>query len=135
MPKLLGTNVSASTVRVATSAALSARVRECGTRRRLISPLWLLACPQPRPPAAPATAAARSYQSPRRRFKQGSRDRARPSLNILNARPRCSLGAVIFQPELETLARPELERLQLERLRERFGVASFEELAEQQFAT
>jgi len=28
----------------------------------------------------------------------------------------------IFQPELETLARPELERLQRERLRERFGV-------------
>ena len=29
----------------------------------------------------------------------------------------------IFQPELETLPRPELERLQRERLRERFGVA------------
>jgi hypothetical protein len=28
----------------------------------------------------------------------------------------------IFQPELETLPRPELERLQGERLRERFGV-------------
>src|SRR4051812_1318386 len=28
----------------------------------------------------------------------------------------------IFQPELETLPRPELERLQRERLRERFGV-------------
>ena len=29
---------------------------------------------------------------------------------------------MIFQPELETLPRPELERLQRERLRERFGV-------------
>jgi hypothetical protein len=28
----------------------------------------------------------------------------------------------IFQPELETLPRPELERLQRDRLRERFGV-------------
>jgi phenylacetate-CoA ligase len=42
---------------------------------------------------------------------------------------------VIFQPELETLPRPELERLQLERLRERFGVGSLEELAERSFAT
>jgi phenylacetate-CoA ligase len=41
---------------------------------------------------------------------------------------------VIFQPELETLPRPELERLQLERLRERFGVGSFDELAERPFA-
>ena len=42
---------------------------------------------------------------------------------------------MIFQPELETLPRPELQRLQLERLRERFGVGSFEELAERPFAT
>jgi phenylacetate-CoA ligase len=42
---------------------------------------------------------------------------------------------VIFQPELETLPRAELERLQLERLRGRFGVGSFEELAERPFAT
>jgi phenylacetate-CoA ligase len=42
---------------------------------------------------------------------------------------------VIFQPELEMRARPELERLQLERLSGRFGVGSFEELAEQPFAT
>ena len=28
----------------------------------------------------------------------------------------------IFQPELETLPRPELERIQRERLRERFGI-------------
>ena len=42
---------------------------------------------------------------------------------------------MIFQPELETLPRPELERLQLERLSGRFGVGSFEELAEQPFAT
>ena len=42
---------------------------------------------------------------------------------------------MIFQPELETLARPELERLQLERLSGRFGVGSFEELAAQPFAT
>lgn len=33
------------------------------------------------------------------------------------------------------MPRPELERLQLERLRERFGVGSFEELAEAPFAT
>jgi phenylacetate-CoA ligase len=38
----------------------------------------------------------------------------------------------IFQPELETLPRPELERLQRERLRERFGV-ELEALAEQPF--
>jgi phenylacetate-CoA ligase len=38
----------------------------------------------------------------------------------------------IFQPELETLPRPELERLQGERLRERFGV-ELEALAEQPF--
>jgi phenylacetate-CoA ligase len=42
---------------------------------------------------------------------------------------------VIFQPELETLPRPELERLQLARLAGRFGVGSFEELAEAPFAT
>jgi phenylacetate-CoA ligase len=42
---------------------------------------------------------------------------------------------VIFQPELETLPRPDLERLQAERLRERFGIASLEELAEAPFAT
>jgi phenylacetate-CoA ligase len=38
----------------------------------------------------------------------------------------------IFQPELETLPRPELERLQRERLRERFEV-ELEELPEQPF--
>jgi phenylacetate-CoA ligase len=38
----------------------------------------------------------------------------------------------IFQPELETLPRPELERLQRERLRERFGVEP-EALPEQPF--
>ncbi|MGZ4291971.1 MAG: phenylacetate--CoA ligase family protein [Gaiellaceae bacterium] len=38
----------------------------------------------------------------------------------------------IFQPELETLPRPELERLQRERLRERFGV-EFEALPELPF--
>src|SRR5437762_8273083 len=38
----------------------------------------------------------------------------------------------IFQPELETLPRPELERLQRERLRERFGV-ELEALPEQPF--
>ena len=37
-------------------------------------------------------------------------------------RERIILGVPIFQPELETLPRPELERLQHERLRERFGV-------------
>jgi phenylacetate-CoA ligase len=42
---------------------------------------------------------------------------------------------VIFQPELETMPRRELERLQLERLRERFGIGSFAELAEAPFAT
>ena len=43
------------------------------------------------------------------------------------------VGAMpIFQPELETLPRPELERLQRERLRERFGV-ELEELPEQPF--
>ncbi|HEY6017932.1 MAG TPA: phenylacetate--CoA ligase, partial [Gaiellaceae bacterium] len=42
---------------------------------------------------------------------------------------------MIFEPELETMPRPELERLQLDRLRERFGVGSFEELAEAPFAT
>jgi phenylacetate-CoA ligase len=41
---------------------------------------------------------------------------------------------VIFQPELETLPRAELERLQAERLRERFGVKR-ERLAEQPFTT
>jgi phenylacetate-CoA ligase len=41
---------------------------------------------------------------------------------------------VIFQPELETLPRPELERLQAERLRGRFGIGP-EELAQQPFAT
>jgi phenylacetate-CoA ligase len=40
---------------------------------------------------------------------------------------------VIFQPELETLPRPELERLQRERLRERFGV-ELEALPELPFA-
>jgi phenylacetate-CoA ligase len=42
--------------------------------------------------------------------------------------------AVIFQPELESLPRPELERLQADRLRERFGVEP-EALAEQPFTT
>jgi phenylacetate-CoA ligase len=41
---------------------------------------------------------------------------------------------VIFQPELETLPRAELEQLQADRLRERFGVER-EQLAEQPFAT
>jgi len=41
---------------------------------------------------------------------------------------------VIFQPEVETLARPELERLQRDRLRERFGV-ELESLPELPFAT
>jgi phenylacetate-CoA ligase len=41
---------------------------------------------------------------------------------------------VIFQPELETMPRPELERLQAERLRERFGIDP-EALAQQAFAT
>jgi phenylacetate-CoA ligase len=41
---------------------------------------------------------------------------------------------MIFQPDFETMPRPELERLQRERLRERFGV-ELEALAEQPFAT
>jgi phenylacetate-CoA ligase len=41
---------------------------------------------------------------------------------------------VIFQPELETMPRAELERLQARRLRERFGV-DLEALAQQPFAT
>jgi phenylacetate-CoA ligase len=41
---------------------------------------------------------------------------------------------VIFQPELETMPRAEVERLQRERLRERFAV-ELETLAEQPFAT
>ena len=41
---------------------------------------------------------------------------------------------MIFQPDLETLPRAELERLQRDRLRERFGVER-EALAEQPFAT
>jgi phenylacetate-CoA ligase len=41
---------------------------------------------------------------------------------------------VIFLPELETLPRAELEQLQADRLRERFGVER-EQLAEQPFAT
>jgi phenylacetate-CoA ligase len=41
---------------------------------------------------------------------------------------------VIFQPELETMPRSELEQLQRERLRERFGV-ELEALSEQPFAT
>jgi phenylacetate-CoA ligase len=40
----------------------------------------------------------------------------------------------IFQPELETMPRPELEELQARRLRERFGV-DLEALAQQPFAT
>jgi phenylacetate-CoA ligase len=40
----------------------------------------------------------------------------------------------IFQPELETMPRPELEELQARRLRERFGV-DLETLAQQPFAT
>ena len=40
----------------------------------------------------------------------------------------------IFQPELETMPRPELEQLQDERLRERFGI-DLEALAQQPFAT
>ncbi|MGH2998308.1 MAG: phenylacetate--CoA ligase family protein [Gaiellaceae bacterium] len=39
---------------------------------------------------------------------------------------------MIFQPELETMSRPKLERLQRERLRERFGV-ELEALVEQPF--
>ncbi|HVS85786.1 MAG TPA: phenylacetate--CoA ligase [Gaiellaceae bacterium] len=39
---------------------------------------------------------------------------------------------MIFQPELETMPRPELERLQRERLRERFGIEP-EQLPEQPF--
>ena len=42
---------------------------------------------------------------------------------------------MIFEPELETMPRPGLERLQLDRLRERFGIGSFAELAEAPFAT
>jgi phenylacetate-CoA ligase len=42
---------------------------------------------------------------------------------------------VIFQSELESMPRPELERLQAERLRERFGVDSLDTLAEAPFAT
>jgi phenylacetate-CoA ligase len=41
---------------------------------------------------------------------------------------------VIFQPELESMPRPELERLQSSRLRERFGVAR-EAVGEQPFTT
>jgi phenylacetate-CoA ligase len=41
---------------------------------------------------------------------------------------------LIFQPDLETMPRPELKRLQAERLRERFGVER-ETLAEQPFTT
>ena len=41
---------------------------------------------------------------------------------------------MIFQPEVETLARPELERLQRDRLRDRFGV-ELESLPELPFAT
>jgi phenylacetate-CoA ligase len=40
----------------------------------------------------------------------------------------------IFQPELETMPRPELEELQARRLRERFGI-DLEALAQQPFAT
>ena len=41
---------------------------------------------------------------------------------------------MMFQPELESMPRPELERLQAARLRERFGV-EFEGIAEQPFTT
>ena len=41
---------------------------------------------------------------------------------------------MIFQPELETMPRSELEQLQRTRLRERFGV-ELESLAEQPFTT
>jgi len=41
---------------------------------------------------------------------------------------------VIFQPDLETMPRSELEQLQRTRLRERFGV-ELESLAEQPFTT
>ena len=41
---------------------------------------------------------------------------------------------MIFQPEVETLARPDLERLQRDRLQERFGV-ELESLPELPFAT
>jgi phenylacetate-CoA ligase len=41
---------------------------------------------------------------------------------------------VIFQPELETMPRPELEELQAQRLRERFGI-DLEALAQQPFTT
>jgi len=41
---------------------------------------------------------------------------------------------MIFQPELETMARPELDRLQAARLRERFGV-ELDALPEQPFTT
>ncbi|HEY2074084.1 MAG TPA: phenylacetate--CoA ligase, partial [Gaiellaceae bacterium] len=47
---------------------------------------------------------------------------------------RITYSAVIFQPELETMPRPELERLQRERLRERFGV-DLDALPEQPFTT
>ena len=45
---------------------------------------------------------------------------------------RIITGVPIFQPEVETLPRPELEKLQRERLRERFGV-ELEALPEQPF--
>ena len=41
---------------------------------------------------------------------------------------------MIFQPELETMPRPELEQLQAARLRERFGV-ELGGIAEQPFTT
>ena len=41
---------------------------------------------------------------------------------------------MIFQPELETMSRPELERLQRERLRIRFDV-DLDALGEQPFTT
>ena len=41
---------------------------------------------------------------------------------------------MIFQPELETMPRPELEQLQAARLRERFGV-ELDGIAEQPFTT
>lgn len=41
---------------------------------------------------------------------------------------------MIFQPELETMPRPELERLQAERLRDRFGIEA-DALADQPFTT
>src|SRR4051812_44006347 len=76
----------------------------------------------------------------RRAYPRTRRGPAAPSARVRGSRSWTSLDAVgsravIFQPELETLPRRELEQLQLERLSARFGVGSFEELAGQPFAT